>query len=61
MVISPYFFFFLTVFFFAFFVFFAGIAISPPFCLLIVDITLMIKNVLFQKKKHMLICKGKKI
>jgi len=36
MVISPYFFFFLTVFFF---VFFAGIAISPPFRLLIVDIT----------------------
>jgi len=45
-VISPYFFFFLTVFFF---VFFAGIAISPPFRLLIVDITYMIKNVLFKK------------
>ena len=34
--ISPYFFFFLTVFFFAFF---TGIAISPPFSILIIDNT----------------------
>jgi hypothetical protein len=35
---NSYFFFFLAVFFFAaFFAFFAGITVSPPFCIVIVD------------------------
>ena len=45
---ETYFFFFIAVFFFVvFFVFFAGIAISPPFCIVIVHIVFVIKKVLF--------------